>query len=242
MDVFLIPLGADRYELYCEPPAAVTDEEQTPPAKGLIARLRHQFAEMLAAAEHDRNRRAAPASEPAAAADADPPQGLVARFKARSLAWVADAIAEQRLLWHLRHQEDVRLHFPKDMVDADALRIARASLQRDADRHLRWLLVDSVLLILSAALILVPGPNVVGYYFAFRVVGHWLSWRGGRNGLDRVQWQTRASEPLADLRQALDLAPVQRAHILSNIAERLCLDHLAAFVERLTAVRSARAA
>jgi hypothetical protein len=242
MDVFLIPLGADRYELYCEPPAAVTDEEETPAAKGLIARLRQQFSEMLAAAEHDRNRRASGAAAAEPAADADPPQGLVARFKARSLAWVADAIAEQRLLWHLRHQEDVRLHFPADMVDADALRIARASLQRDMDRHLRWLVVDSILLILSAALILLPGPNVVGYYFAFRTVGHWLSWRGARNGLNGVRWQTRASEPLADLRQALDLAPVQRAHILSDIAARLSLDHLAAFVERLVAVRRPHAA
>lgn len=237
MDVFLIPLGADRYELYCEPPAAVTDEEETPPAKGLIARLRQQFSEMLAAAEHDRNRRASRASSAEPATDADPPQGLVARFKARSLAWVADAIAEQRLLWHLRHQDQACLHFPADMVDADALRIARASLQRDADRHLRWLIVDSLLLVLSAALILLPGPNVVGYYFAFRVVGHWLSWRGARKGLDIVRWQTSASEPLADLRQALDLAPVQRAHILSDVAARLALDHLAAFVERLVAVR-----
>lgn len=168
--------------------------------------------------------------------------GLIGRAKAWSLAWVADAIAEQRLLWHLRHQEEALLHLPADMTDADALRIARASLQRDADRHVRWLAVDSVLLILSAALILLPGPNVVGYYFAFRVVGHWLSWRGARNGLQQVRWQTRASEPLADLRQALDLAPNQRAHILADIAQRLCLDHLVAFVERLSAVRSARAA
>lgn len=247
MDVFLIPLGADRYELYCEPPAAVTDEEQAPEAKGLFARLRQQFAEVLAAAERDRNRRAA--ARVAGQADgqenheqSEPPVGMIARIKAWSLAWVADAIAEQRLLWHLRHQDEVQLHFPADMTEADALPIARQSLQRDADRHLRWLAIDSVLLILSAALILLPGPNVVGYYFAFRVVGHWLSWRGARNGLDNVRWQMRATEPLTDLRQALDLAPVQRAHILADVAQRLCLDHLAAFVERLVAVRSARAA
>jgi hypothetical protein len=237
MDLFLIPLGAERYELYCEPPVAVTEEAEAPPATGLFARLRHQFTQVLAVAEHDRNRRASISSE-----DDVAPSGMVARLKARALAWVADAIAEQRLLWHLRHQEEARLHFPADMVDADALRISRVSLQRDTERHFRWLAVDSVLLILSAALIIVPGPNVVGYYFAFRVVGHWLSWRGGRNGLDRVTWTTHPSEPLADLRRALDLAPSQRAHTLGDIAERLRLDHLAAFVERLVAVRSAHTA
>ena len=40
-----------------------------------------------------------------------------------------------------------------------------------------------VLLIVSGVLALVPGPNVLAYYFAFRVVGHWLSMRGARQGL-----------------------------------------------------------
>lgn len=236
MELFLIPLGADRYELYCEPPAAVEEEDQADaPRGGLFARLRRQFSQVMAVAEHDRNRRASHPGEP-------PPAGTMARLKARALAWIADAIAEQRLLWHLRHQEHVRLLFPADMVNADALRIAKASLQRDADRHWRWLLIDSVLLMLSALLILIPGPNVVGYYFAFRVVGHYLSLRGARNGLEQVTWDLSPSEPLAELRAALDMTPVQRANSLSDIASRLRLDHLATFVERLAAVRSAHTA
>ena len=51
-------------------------------------------------------------------------------------------------------------------------------LRRDHDRHRIWLVVNTVLLVLSAVLALVPGPNLVAYYFAFRVVGHWLSMRG----------------------------------------------------------------
>lgn len=236
MELFLIPLGADRYELYCEPPATVEEgDDPNAPRAGLFARLRRQFSQVLAVAEHDRNRRAAHPGEPA-------PTGVIARLKARALAWLADAIAEQRLLWHLRHQEHARLHFPADMPETEALKIARARLQQDADRHWRWLLIDSALLIPAGALFFVPGPNVVGYYFAFRVVGHWLSLRGARNGLERVSWTTLPSEPLAEVRAAIDMTPVQRAHSLSDIASRLRLDHLATFIERLVAVRRAHTA
>ena len=79
------------------------------------------------------------------------------------------------------------------MDAAACLKISRTSLQRDGDRHRNWLVIDSVLLVLSALLILVPGPNVIGYYFAFRVVGHYLSWRGARQGLDVVAWTAEPS-------------------------------------------------
>jgi hypothetical protein len=236
MDVFLIPLGGDRYELYCEAPAEEPESDAEPPKSGLVARLKHQFSTVLAHAEAARNRRASRPHE-----EHDEPKGIVGRIKARSLAWIADRIAEQRLLWHLRHQTEVTLHHPTDMGDAECMKIARTSLQRDGERHRNWLAIDSVLMVLSAALVLVPGPNVIGYYFAFRVVGHYLSLRGARQGLDVVVWKTEPSEPLAELRQAIDLNPPQRERKLSDVASRLRLDHLAAFVERIICDRRARA-
>lgn len=231
MDVFLIPLGADRYELYCEAPAdeAELDAGESGSQSGFIARLKLRFREMLAAAERDRTR---PQS------DAEVETGWFARIKARSLAWVVDAIAEQRLLWHLRKETEVRLFYPEDLSRAEAERISRQSLQRDADRHRNWLIVDALLLLISGLLVLVPGPNIIGYYFAFRVVGHYLSWRGAKQGLHVIQWQYEPCEPLAEVRPALTLAPVQRERRLSDIASRLRLDHLVTFLERI-ALRSA---
>src|SRR6185369_16789062 len=100
-------------------------------------------------------------------------------------------------------------------------------------RHRWWLAIDALLLGLSALLILLPGPNLIGYYFAFRVVGHYLSWRGARNGLDAVTWTCAPSEPLADLRAAIAMSPTQRTHRLQEVASRLRLDDLPTFVERL---------
>jgi hypothetical protein len=226
MDVFLIPLGADRHELYCEASQSEAEpEEETSARRGPIARLMRQFGEVIAAAERDRRSRAS--------GENGPPNGWWERLKCRALAWIADAIAEQRLLWHLRHQETARLHFPPDLGGDRALELARAALTRDRDRHWFWLIVDSVLMILSVALVLVPGPNFIGYYFAFRVVGHFLSWRGAKQGLERVTWELVPSEPLAELRRAIGLAPVQRERHVHEIAARLALNDLPTFVERV---------
>jgi hypothetical protein len=235
MDVFLIPLGGDRYELYCEAPADETEQEAEAPTSGVIARLKYRFAQVSAAAERARKRRASQA-------DDDPATGIIGRTKAYLLAWLADTIAEQRLLWHLRHQTEVHLYFPSDMTGGEVMRIARASIQRDADRHRRWLAIDGILMILSGALILVPGPNVIGYYFAFRVVGHFLSWRGARQGLDCIEWKTTPCEPLAEIRRAIGMAPPQRERKLLDVASRLRLDHLVTFVERLAFHQRARRA
>ncbi len=233
MDVFLIPLGADRYELYCEPRAITPELEPDAQIVGVMGRLKRYFREVMQAAEQAR-------TQPAAAdvANAGPKPGIFARLKTRGLAWIADAIAAQRLLWALRQETTANLVFPADMRAEEADDCARRLLQRDSDRHRWWLAIDSLLLVLSALLILLPGPNLIGYYFAFRVVGHYLSWRGARNGLDAVQWNSTPSEPLADVRAAIALAPTQRRHRLRELASRLSLDDLPTFVERL-ALRSA---
>ena len=84
MDVFLVPVAEDRYELYCEEPDEVEHPSEPPPA-GFFRRMSHRFREMLAEAERDRRR------DPAD--DAAPPKGLMARIKARTLRWVAESAA-----------------------------------------------------------------------------------------------------------------------------------------------------
>ncbi len=49
MDVFVIPVGPDRYELYCE--AAVEAPPVTAGSTGILGRIRHHFAVMLHQAE-----------------------------------------------------------------------------------------------------------------------------------------------------------------------------------------------
>ena len=222
MDVYLVPIGAQRYELYCEIPDEPADEAADPP-NGFFKRQIHNFREMLAEAE--RERRAGTVREA--------PKGWLGRMKATTMRWVSHAIAEQRLLWHLRSQPAACLHFPDDRTEDDGIRELRQQLGRDFKKHQVWLAIHSVLLVVTTPVLFwLPGPNVIGYYFLFRAVGHYLSLRGAKQGLDRTSWSYHPCAPLTELRRVLTLDPGVREPRVHAVAETLRLEHLVSFFER----------
>jgi hypothetical protein len=228
MDVFLVPTGKNAYAPYCEH----ADDGYDPagdgvPSRGWWAGLQARFRSMLAAVERERLR----TSEEREALRGS----WAGRLKARLMRWIAERVAEQRLLWHLRGRDEACLLYPSDLADTDALRILRASFQHDRDAHLRWLVFDSLLLLASGLLAIVPGPNVLAYYFAFRVVGHYLAWHGARQGLDRVRWSAQPSDALASLRRVLTLSRGDRHEHVVRVQQELQLSHLARFLERMAA-------
>ena len=168
--------------------------------------------------------------------DAPPPDvddRVHKRLQDRVLRWVAQRVAEQRVLWNLRrHTSAVAIH-PQDMPFDQVMSVVRRTLEHDFDRHQRWLVVDGLGLIASAVLMPLPGPNIVAYYFAFRVVGHWLSMRGASQGLERMSWSGRPCPPLAELREVLTLDSHARDERVHDIAARLRLQHLSTFFERV---------
>lgn len=223
MDVFLVPVAADRYELYCEEPDEPEEEGAAPP-EGFFKRTLHKIRAMLAEAERER-RGGAP--DPG-----DPQRSFFARMKARLMRWVAEWVAEQRLLWQLRGKDAVGLTYPDDMPEAEARQILMRSLQKDWERHRFWLIIDSLGLIGSAALVLVPGPNVLGYYFLLRTGGHYLSLRGARQGLRVCTWTLAPSAPLSSLRAVVDQTPDAREERVQAVAESLRLEHFTRFFQR----------
>jgi hypothetical protein len=224
LDVYVIPFADGRYELFCERQADEEAEAGAPGAQGgWWGRMSDRFGVMLRAAE---DREANP--------DRDvEPRGGWARIQGWLLSWVAERVAEQRLLWRLRGKREVMASHPDDVSFEQILPIARKALQKDHDRHRIWLVVDMVLLVGSGVLALVPGPNLLAYFFAFRVVGHWLSMRGARQGLDRARWVGRPCPVLARLRAAADLRPAARAALVQDVATELGLERLPRFVERM---------
>jgi hypothetical protein len=221
MEVFIVPAGADRHELYCEV-ADETPAADAPAPAGLRARLSHRFRDLLAAAERHRHR---PSPEPST--------GWTGRVGRWVMRHIAETITEQRLLWQLRHREAVRLHYPADLTEEAARALLHGALARDRRRHRFWMASDGLIAAITGPLFFfVPGPNLVAYYFVFRFVGHYLAWRGARHGEEVVTWTTSASAPLADLRAALRLPAVDRDQHIHEIAERLRLSHLPSFVRR----------
>ena len=223
MDVYLIPVGPDRYECYYE--AAEQDETAEPvEGQGFFARMRAKFNEQLKDAERARHQRAA-----------EEPSTFLGRMQRRSLRWIAERIADQRLLWHLRKVDTATLHASADLATEEADRIMRANFKWDADHHRNRLILHSLALIAAAPVALVPGPNVLGYLFTFTVVGHFLSWRGAVKGLHQIAWTIAPSPALTELRRAFSLDAAARHRVISDVAHRLHLPKMARFVEQMTA-------
>jgi hypothetical protein len=230
MDVFVIPVAKDRYELYCEHEGSDAEAVGDVPPQGRVAKMYANFKEALARVEQERlsgEARVHPG-----------PRSWTERMKDRGLCWIAEKIAEQRLLWRLRNERELMLHYPDDVEVDAAIGTARAELQREADRHLKWIVIDGVLFAASGVLFFVPGPNLVAYYFGFRLVGHYLSRRGAKHGLTEVRWQSCASPQLSRLRRVLALEPHEREREVHEVASALHLPHLAKFFER-TSVKTA---
>ena len=229
MDVYLVPVGHDRQELYCEVP----DEPE--PAEGdtgdqttFLGRLTKRAHDAIADAEREWRDRQAGRIEV--------PTTRWARWNAHMRAWIAEKVAEQRLLWHLRRQDACTLFHPDDTPADAALGQMRAALQRDYERHRRWLVWNAIGFIASALTFLIPGPNLLAYYFFFRLAGHYLSMKGARQGLDVAVWTACPSPELAELRRLASVPAPDRRDRVRAIAETLRLEHLATFFNRVIAV------
>ncbi len=232
MDVYLVPTGPERFELYCE--SAEDPPVPNPEASsGLFRRLHERFSRMLVAVEHEYERELARIR-----ANQQHSDGFWRRLRARGVRGLAERVAEQRLLWRLRGRQRARALYPAYLDDARALAEIRRLLQSDADRHLRWLVVDGVALLVSGLLTPLPGPNVASYYFTFRVVGHLLAVRGARQGLRRVEWELAPSPALAELSQLGALPAAEQIQRVRAVERELGLSKLARFFERI-AVRTA---
>jgi Mitochondrial K+-H+ exchange-related len=225
MDIYLVPAGRNHYGLYCE-----VDDRRLPRQGDARPRWREalsrQFHRVLAFLEAERRERLAKA----AAAER---RTRVQRIRDRVLGWLAERVAEQRLLWFLRSERAVTAHHPGDMPADDAERWVRSELRRDSRRHLFWMFVNAGVYLASLPLTPIPGPNVLSLYFSFRAIGHFLSWGGARAGLRRVDWAYASSGPLTELRRLPGMKPADQAALALDVASRLNLRHLDRFIARM---------
>jgi hypothetical protein len=219
MMVYLVPVGRRHHELYSESP------EETPaprPDAGRLQRWADQANVQWHALVEQARRRTG--------------SSRLAKWRDALVCRLAESIAEQRTLWALRTCVSARLvHSTSLNVDrarAELMRIVAAARRH----HGRWLIVDGLLFVLCGVLALVPGPNLLAYYFLFRLIGHLQSWRGARQA-DRLTWTFDADDSLAELETLIEVPRAERASRVAAIAARLNIPRLSSFFER-TAVPS----
>jgi hypothetical protein len=219
MNVFLVPVGQGRFELYSEAPEepASSPDEHAGRLKRWAQAVSVQWHELVDVARRGGS------------------DGRLARWRDTVVCRLAESIAEQRTLWALRKETSATLRFPSSIDDAQARAVLDQSLARAQRHHGRWLLVDLVLFLASGVFFFIPGPNIVAYYIAFRVFGHLNSWRGARQGAEHIAWTLEADVNLAELGSLVDVPCEARAPLVAAIAARLNLPRLTAFFERVAA-------
>jgi hypothetical protein len=215
--VYLVPIGSGRFDLYAEP---VEEEFRADGGDGFWRRRAHRF--------HDGWRRVSDAAYAARGSES----GRLARMRDWFVRRIADSIAEQRTLWSLRDLTSAHFIFPAELSPPLAAAARDRLLARARRHHGWWLLINLVVVAGTAILILLPGPNLIGYYFAFRVIGHFLSWRGARQALARISWLPRDEPMLTELGVLAGLPREQRAERVAALAARLHLTRLEAFFDR----------
>jgi hypothetical protein len=218
MIAYLVPVGRGQFAVYAEPsdgpPPGPSSEESA------VGRwTRRLTARWHLLVEEARRRES---------------RGRLGRWTDAAVIQLAESLAEQRTMWRLRTEPSATLHYPSGLPEPDARVGLMSALKRERRRR-GWLLArDGLLLVVSGALVLLPGPNLVAYYFVLRVVGHVYSWRGATHGERRVNWSVLPDDDLAGLVSLADLPHAARAERVVEIADRLRLAHLAAFFDRVS--------
>jgi len=218
MITYLVPIGRSGFELYSEPP--VDPDDESAPQGGALRRWIHnaglQWNEMVERAR-ERGHKSA-----------------FARWRDRIVCRLAESIAEQRTLWALRRADSATARFPSTLTPAEAQASLQKILLRARTHHGRWGLIDLLTTCITGPLFFfVPGPNIVSWYFAFRTLGHWQSWRGARQAMSQIAWTFEANDELAELGRLVHLPRSSRANRVAEIAAGLNLPRLSAFFDRV---------
>lgn len=221
MQLHLLFLGRGRFELYAEPPDDSADAGELHDDTGRVRRWLHKGREQWQLLV-DRAR-------------IGHATGSFARWRDSIVCRLADSIDDQRTLWALRKGRHLELLFPDSIADEEARRRLDTILAAARWHHGKWAVIDLLLFIASGVLFFIPGPNIVAYYLGFRTFGHLQSWRGARTALTDVHWTMTPNGALTELGRLADEPHSVREPAVADIARRLHLEHLPAFLERALA-------
>jgi hypothetical protein len=217
MEVFLVALGGGRFEVYAEPPDELpeTPGHEAGRVRRWLHRAQLQWRDWVDIARRGES------------------QARLARWRDATICHLAESMAEQRTLWALRKAQRATLRYPSSISREQARQGLDAELAASRKHHGLWLAFDTLLFIASGILFFVPGPNVVAYYLAFRVLSHGQSYLGASRGLTRVAWTLVADDVLAELAGLVSVPHAARASRVSAIAEQLSLHRFAVYFERI---------
>jgi hypothetical protein len=181
--VYLLLISRERFFFYSDESEASHDEREgddssAPARPGLRGWLRDRYMRFKSAWHH---------------ADA----GAVLWMR-RAWDWLHSfAHPDEAMLARLRWARRIELHHPATRPGDQVRLMWRDYLTQQWRRHLIWMSINGVIAPFSVVFAILPGPNLIGYWFAYRAIHHLLVvW-----GIARVRRNTFLTElqPLAAL-------------------------------------------
>ena len=177
MKVYLLSIDNRRFFFYADasessPKKATLPSQPVPPAGGLWGRLQDRYHKIKSAWDHSDSR--------------------ITRGTRRAWDWLHSwSHPDESMLVRLRSARRIDLHHPASRT-ADEVRALWADyLNHRWWRHLLWMSLNGVIAPFTVLFAILPGPNVIGYWFLYRAIHHALIvW-----GIRRV----RAGRVLIDL-------------------------------------------
>lgn len=121
----------------------------------------------------------------------------------------------------LRTASHVELFYPADkFTEEEARTLWRKYLADRSRRHAFWFVMNFVIAPLTLVLALVPGPNLIGYWFTYRALCHvlvLLGIRSGKQSAARFEPSTMLSVPLGGGGDAEHMARIEQHFGLKDL-------------------------
>ena len=141
---------------------------------------------------------------------------------------------DEPLLRSLRGVRGVELNHPSSLTEDETCRLWNEYLKSRQGRHAFWFVLNALISPVTLLLAPLPGPNVIGYWFIYRSVCHWLARLGARQARQQEQVETKFQRTEA-LDGSIGAADGER---IANLSSTLSLQGLEAFLERATRKRA----
>jgi hypothetical protein len=103
------------------------------------------------------------------------------KMKDRYEQIVSEVFADDRFLTRLKNFRKITVLLNQPIEPAVVKERLHRILRDRSYHHLRWMIIDLVLLPLALFPMFLPGPNLIGYYLVFRIYSHWRSYRSARD-------------------------------------------------------------
>jgi hypothetical protein len=180
--VYLLSIDNRRFFFYADAAESAREDDTTepprPPAAGLWGRLQDRYHQLKSTWEHSDSR--------------------IARWTRQTWDWLHSwTHPDEAMLVRLRSTPCIDLHHPASRPAIEVQALWAEYLNNRWWRHLLWMSANSLVApITLATLWILPGPNLIGYWFLYRAIHHALIFWGirrARTGRIRVDFHALES-------------------------------------------------